>query len=150
MGKGGDNMLTTTAAIMWVIIGAVALAVDLTTSSLLFVWFTVGSLAALLALIFGYSFTVQVIAFIAVSVLFLAVGYPLAKEILKRSVDNIPTMEAGYIGREILVDNEVIERAMIKVDGVYWTVKNQGEPINKGDKVKITGVEGNKLIIKKI
>ncbi|WP_097026368.1 NfeD family protein [Clostridium peptidivorans] len=143
-------MLTTTAAIMWVIIGGVALAVDLITSSLLYVWFTVGSLAALLALILGYSFTVQVIAFIAVSVLFLAIGYPLAKEILKKSVDNIPTMEAGYVGREIIVDNEVIERAMVKVDGVYWTVKNEGEPINKGDKVKVTGIEGNKLIIKKI
>lgn len=143
-------MLTTTAAIMWVIIGAVALAVDLTTSSLLFVWFTVGSLAALLALILGYSFTVQVIAFIAVSVLFLAIGYPLAKEILKKSVDKIPTMEAGYVGREILVDNDVMERAMVKIDGVYWTVKNDGEPIKKGDKVKVTGTEGNKLIVKKI
>lgn len=143
-------MEITAAAIMWVIIGAVALTVDLTTSSLLFVWFTVGSLSALLALILGYSFTVQVIAFIAVSVVFLAIGYPLAKEILKKSVDKIPTMEAGYIGREFVANNDVIERAMIKVDGVYWTVRNEGEPIIKGDKIRVTGTEGNKLIIKKI
>lgn len=143
-------MLTTTAAIMWVIIGAVALVADLTTSSLLFVWFTVGTLASLLALILGYSFAVQVIVFIAVSALFLAIGYPLAKEILKKSVDKIPTMEVGYVGKEVLVDNDVMEKTMVKIDGVYWTIKNQGEPIKKGDKVKVTGVEGNKLIVKKI
>lgn len=143
-------MGTTAAAIMWVIIGAVALTVDLTTSSLLFVWFTVGSLSALLALILGYSFTVQVITFIAVSIVFLVIGYPLAKEILKRSIDKIPTMEAGYIGREIIVDNDILERDRIKINGVYWTVKNQGDPIKKNDRVQIIGTEGNKLLIKKV
>ncbi|PRR78317.1 hypothetical protein CLLI_17440 [Clostridium liquoris] len=120
------------------------------TSNLLFVWFTVGCLASLIALILNYSFTVQLITFVGVSALFMAIGYPLAREALNKTVSKTPTMEEGYIGREITVDDEVIEKAMIKLDGIYWTIKNQGEVIKKGDKAQIIGIEGNKLIVKKL
>jgi len=88
------------------------------TSNLLFVWFTVGCLASLIALILNYSFTVQLITFVGVSALFMAIGYPLAREALNKTVSKTPTMEEGYIGREITVDDEVIEKAMIKLDGL--------------------------------
>ncbi|MBP1864418.1 membrane protein implicated in regulation of membrane protease activity [Clostridium tetanomorphum] len=90
------------------------------------------------------------ITFIGVSAVFIAIGYPLAKEALNKTVIKTPTMEEGYIGRELLMEEDIEEKSMIKLDGIYWTVKNQGEPIVKGDKVKIIGIEGNKLIIKKI
>ncbi|MBC2398161.1 NfeD family protein [Clostridium tetanomorphum] len=141
---------TTASIILWVVIGIASIAIDLITSNLLFVWFTVGCLASLIALILNYSFTIQLITFIGVSAVFIAIGYPLAKEALNKTVIKTPTMEEGYIGRELLMEEDIEEKSMIKLDGIYWTVKNQGEPIVKGDKVKIIGIEGNKLIIKKI
>jgi membrane protein implicated in regulation of membrane protease activity len=65
-------------------------------------------------------------------------------------VVKIPTTEQGYIGREFSVDEDVLDKATIKIDGVYWTVKNEGELIKKGDRVKVIGIEGNKIVIRKV
>ena len=135
---------------LWLIIAIGALAIDIATSSFLFIWFTVGGIAAMITKMLNFSFTVQLITFISVSFVSMAAGYPLVKKTIKKSVPRLATMEEGYIGREILVDAEVIEKGTIKVDGIYWTVRNIGEPVKKGDRVKITGIEGNKLVIKKL
>ncbi|MDF2881501.1 MAG: nodulation efficiency protein [Clostridiaceae bacterium] len=135
--------------ILWIIIGAAALVADMITSVFLFVWFTIGSIAAIIAMALGYSMTVQVITFVSVSAIFMAVGYPLVKETIKKTVKKTPTMEQGYIGRKITVDEGVIEKAIIKVDGIYWTIKNIGDPIKKGDSVEICDIEGNKLLVRK-
>lgn len=136
--------------ILWISIGIITLVMDLATSSFLFVWFTIGSVAALIAQVLGYSFNGQLITFIAVSALFMAVGYPIVKRTIKKTVRRVPTMEEGYIGHILIVDNDIIEKAIVKFEGIYWTVKSEGEEIKNGDKAKIIGIEGNKLIIKKI
>ncbi|GAA0729054.1 NfeD family protein [Clostridium malenominatum] len=148
--KEGVIIKIVASILLWVAIGVTGVAIDLVTSSLLFVWFTVGSLASLIALILNYSFTVQVITFISVSALFVAIGYPLAKEALNKSVPKTPTMEEGYIGRELTAEEDIHDNALMKIDGIYWTVKLDGEIINRGDRIKIIGIEGNKLVIKKI
>lgn len=134
---------------LWIIISVVALVIDIATSAFLFVWFTVGGIAAIVAIIFQASFTVQLITFIAVSAVSMAIGYPVARNALKSTVRKTVTMEEGYIGRELLINEDVMEKASIKIDGIYWTVKNSGKPIKKGDRVKIVGIEGNKIVVKK-
>ena len=99
--------------ILWIITGAVALVADLITSVFLFVWFTIGSIAAIIAMSLGYSTTVQVITFVSVSAVFMAVGYPLIKETIKKTVKKTPTMEQSYIGRKGTIDEEVMEKAII-------------------------------------
>lgn len=134
---------------LWIIISVVALVIDIATSAFLFVWFTVGGIAAIIAMILQASFTVQLITFIAASAISMAIGYPLAKNALKGSIKKTATMEESYIGRELVVDEDVMEKASIKIDGIYWTVKNSGSPIKKGDRVRIVGIEGNKIVVKK-
>lgn len=135
--------------VLWIIISVAALVVDIATSAFLFLWFTVGGIAAIIAYILGFSMGVQVIVFIAVSAISMAIGYPLMRKSLKGTVSKTKTMEESYIGRELNVDEDVVEKAMLKLDGIYWTIKNIGEPVKKGDKVKVVGIEGNKLIVKK-
>jgi len=135
--------------ILWVIIGVITLTIDLITSAFLFVWFTIGAIAAMIGYAVGASVTTQWIIFLVVSAISLVVGYPLAKKLIKNSVPKVATMEEGYIGRELIIDDDVVEKAMIKLDGIYWTVKNMGSPIRKGNKVQVIGIEGNKLLIKK-
>jgi membrane protein implicated in regulation of membrane protease activity len=142
--------MTSSYLIVWVVIGIIALTIDLITSTFLFVWFTIGSIAAIIAQALGYSLSIQIISFTSVSGLFMAVGYPLVKRTIKKTVKRTQTMEESYVGRTFAVDDDVIEKAMIKFDGIYWTVKNKGRQINKGDVVEVMGIEGNKLIIKKI
>jgi membrane protein implicated in regulation of membrane protease activity len=136
--------------LLWVFIGGLALAIDLITSAFLFVWFTIGAVVAVVLAIACFSFPVQLITFVAVSVLLMMIGYPIVKKSLKNTVGKTPTTEQGYIGREITVDKDIEEKASIKIDGIYWTVKNEGESIRKGDRVLITGIEGNKIIVKRL
>jgi membrane protein implicated in regulation of membrane protease activity len=138
-----------TPLIIWIVISVTALVIDIATSAFLFLWFTVGGIAAIIALIAGSTMTVQVIVFIAVSTVSMALGYPILKNTLRSTVKKTSTMEESYIGREITVDEDLMETAKVKIDGIYWTIKNIGEPVKKGDKVKITGIEGNKLAVRK-
>ena len=139
-----------TALVMWIIISVVALVVDIATSAFLFLWFTIGGIAAIIALIFGSAVSIQIIVFIGVSAISMAIGYPLMKKTLRGTVSKTNTMEEGYIGREITVDEDLIEKAKVKIDGIYWTIKNIGDPVKKGDKISIIGIEGNKLIVEKL
>lgn len=136
--------------VMWIIIALAALFLDMLTSAFLFFWFSLGSIAAIIAYFLGASLITQVLVFIVVSAVLLAVGYPAVKNTIKRTVPKTLKMEESYINREFLIDEDVIDKAIMKVDGIYWTVKNDGEPIKKGDKIIITGIEGNKLVVKKI
>jgi membrane protein implicated in regulation of membrane protease activity len=140
----------TNSLILWIIVGVVALGIDIATSAFIFVWFTVGSIAAIIAQIFDYSFAAQLIIFIGVSGVCTAVGYPMAKKTIKKSVKPTATREKTYIGKLIVVDGDIIEKGLIKVDGVYWSVIKEGDMVQKGDKAEIVGIEGNKIIIKKI
>lgn len=44
-------------------------------------------------------------------------------------------MGESYIGRIFIVDEDIIYKTLLKIDGIYWTVKN--------DKIKIKRIEGN-------
>jgi membrane protein implicated in regulation of membrane protease activity len=140
-----NNML-----LIWILVGVGCVMIDLATNAFLFVWFAIGAFAAIIAQLLGYSTFVQVIIFAAVSIVFMAIGYPLVKKTIKQTVKKTPTMEQSYIGRTFTADEDVVEKALVKIDGIYWTVKNEGERVVKGDKIKIVGIKGNKIIINKI
>lgn len=135
--------------LLWIVIGAVAILIDIFTSSFLFIWFTVGSIVALIISGLGYAFSVQFIAFIFTSVILLAIGYPIVKNTIKKSVPKTLPMGENYVNRIITVEKDVKEEELIKIDGIYWTVINKGELIKKGEKAKIIALDGNKFILKK-
>lgn len=135
--------------LLWIVIGAVAILIDIFTSSFLFIWFTVGSIVALIISGLGYTFSVQFIAFIFTSVILLAIGYSIVKKTIKKSVPKTLTMGENYINRIITVEKDIKEEELIKIDGIYWTVINKGEIIKKGEKAKIIALNGNKFILKK-
>lgn len=126
-----------------------ALVIDIITSSFLFIWFTIGGIIAIIFAILGFSFSTQLICFIATSVILMAICYPYVKKIIKKTVPVTNTMEKNYIGKVFICDKDVDKKATIKYEGIYWTVINEGEFIHKGDKVKIIGIDGNRLVIKK-
>lgn len=135
---------------LWLVIGSIALLIDIITSAFLFVWLTIGAIAAIVAKILGASLLTQSITFIAVSAILMAVGYPMAKKFIKDSVEPTLTREQTYLGKEIVVDEDIVGTGSVKIDGVYWIAKNEGDIVKKGDKAKIIGVDGNKIIIRKI
>lgn len=137
------------AVIFWIIIAAVSIIIDIVTSNFLFAWFTIGAIAAMIADFLGISFGVQVIIFLVINLITVSLGYPWIKKKFKKSVKRTPLMEETYIGRIMKAEEDIIEKARVKVDGIYWTVLNTGDEIKAGENFKIIGIEGIKLIIKK-
>lgn len=135
--------------LLWIIIGAVAIFIDIFTSSFLFIWFTIGSIVALIISSLGYSFSVQFIAFIFTSLVFLIVGYPIVKNTIKKSVPKTLPIGQNYIDRIITVDKDIKGEELIKIDGIYWTVVSEDTLIKKGESAKIIALNGNKFILKK-
>lgn len=134
--------------IFWLVIAAAVIVIDICTSSFLFVWFSLGSLAAIVAYLLGANLTIQFLVFAVVSLISIAIGYPIVKKKYKESVTQIPLMEETYIGKVFEATEEIKETGRIKVSGIYWAAVNKENTIKVGQKFQITGIDGNKLIIK--
>lgn len=117
------------------------------------VWFAFGSIVAMFLAIFHVkSVSVQIIVFLAVSLVALIATRPLTKKILSKKKQ--PTNADRNIG-QIAVVTEGIEnlkdKGAVKVNGVVWTAKNTADDlIPAGEKVRILRIEGVKLIVEKI
>lgn len=135
--------------LLWITVSVLALVIDIMTSSFLFIWFSIGGIISMFLTLSNYSFSIQLISFIVTSLILMATGYPFIKKTIKKTVPETLTMEENYIGREFISIKDIEKKAIIKYEGIYWTAKNTGEYINMGDKVKIVGIEGNKLLVKK-
>ena len=138
-----------TPMVFWIVVALGALVIDITTSSFMFVWFAIGAVGAIISIGLNAPVLVQTIVFVAVSAVVMSIGYPIVKKTIKKTVKRTLTMEEGYVGKEFILTKDVDEKANIKFQGIYWTVKNDGEPLKKGDLVRVTGIEGNKLVIAK-
>ncbi|WDU83152.1 NfeD family protein [Caloramator sp. Dgby_cultured_2] len=112
--------------------------------------FTIGAIFAIVALIFNASNLIQIIIFSIVSALTLGISYPFIKETLKKTVKRTLRMEEEYIGMELTAEEDIIDKAHIKINGIYWLAKNTGEIIKRGERFKIIGIEGSKFLIQKV
>ncbi|MGV3024142.1 NfeD family protein [Clostridium thermobutyricum] len=137
--------------IIWIIIGVIALAIDIFTSAFLFCWFAAGALAALICNLLGMSLGVQVLVFFIVSAVLAIICYPIVKRKIKESTIPFKTMEENYIGKTYFAKEEINKNSegRIKISGIYWIGINTGEKINKGEEFIVTGIKGSKLEIKK-
>jgi membrane protein implicated in regulation of membrane protease activity len=134
---------------MWVIISLGALIIDILTSSFFFSGFTIGGIAALIADIAGLDIMAQIIIFIAVSAAAIVIEFVWLRKRVKKTIPKTLKMEEEYIGKSFTAEEDIEDRGRMKVGGIYWTVENAGEKINRGEKAQVIGIKGNKLIIKK-
>lgn len=133
--------------IIWTLVAIFVVAIDVVTSSFIFMWLSIGALAAIILSLLGISILWQVLAFLIVGVVTISIGYPWAKKKFKADSNQVLTMEQTYIGKEMVATEDMEETSKIKVSGIYWTAYNKGKTIKKGEKYTITGIEGNKLIV---
>ena len=133
--------------IIWILVAIFVIAIDLVTSSFIFMWLSIGALVAIIFSLLDISILWQIIAFLIIGVATISIGYPWAKKKFKADVNKVLTMEQTYIGREMVATEDMEETSKIKVSGIYWTAYNKGKIIKKGEKYTIIAIEGNKLIV---
>lgn len=134
---------------IWLLVIVVAVILDLATSDFLFSGFSIGAVVALILDVIGISIIPQIIVFGVVGAVFTFTMYPIIKKKLKKDNVKLNLMEENYIGKEFVLEKEVIDEVLLKFQGSYWTFKTK-EPIECGKTVRVIAVEGNKLLIDKI
>lgn len=137
---------------IWVWLGLIIVfgIVEAMTTSLVSIWFAAGALAALLVTLLGVEITAQIIVFLAVSALTLALTRPLVKKYITNSIT--PTNADRVIGRTAKVTetiNNINSTGVVYVAGNSWTARtNDGTVIPAGETVLVERIEGVKLIVK--
>ena len=138
--------------LVWFILFVIFVAAEIVTAgALVSIWFCFGALAAMFAAMAGMSFTIQMVIFIAVSVVLLIFTKPFAKKLLNGRIEatNAPALigKYGIVTEEI---NNIEAVGAVKIDGKIWTARSSDEReiIKEGAEVKILDIHGVKLIVK--
>ena len=137
-----DNFLWFALLITFVVVEAV-------TVNMVSVWFAAGSLAALIVSLIGGELWLQILVFLTVSAVALALLRPIAKKyftprITRTNVDAL----AGKTCLCVTAIDNVSGVGQVKLGDVEWTARStDGEPIPAGTQVTIDRVEGVKLYV---
>lgn len=120
------------------------------TVQLVSIWFMLGAITALVAALLGVSFPIQILIFVAVTILALVITRPLVKKYIHpKKVHTNADKVIGQIGIVTAQIDNVSAEGQVKVDGKEWTARAvNNEIIPEGEKVIIEKIEGVKLIVK--
>lgn len=137
--------------IMWIVLTVVFAIIEALTLQIVTVWFAVGSIGAIVANVVNASPLVQLIVFVALSILTLLVARPYLKKFTKTKIQ--PTNADACIGKPAVVTEEInntLGTGQAKIRGVIWTARSTEENtiIKAGETVTVTAIEGVKLIVK--
>ena len=135
--------------IMWLAAIVVFAVLEAATAALVSIWFVVGSVAGLILALCDVGFWTQFLVFLIISALVLAVVRPIAKKYL--TPKKVSTNYDRYIGSTAIVTetiDNIHSTGAVKISGVEWTARSDsGEVIHKDSLVRITAIEGVKLIV---
>lgn len=135
--------------VVWLILAAVFLVVELVTVGMVSIWFLVGSIAGLLLAVLGAAIWLQFVCFLVVSLLCFIILYPRLKHLIRRRQQ--PTNADMVIGRTAIVTRRIDDIAgtgAVAVNGRTWTARTaHGEIAEEGAIVRVTEIQGVKLIV---
>ncbi len=136
---------------LWLIIFAILLVIEIITLGLTTIWFALGAIAAFLAAYIGFGTVVQVIVFLVVSVVLFVLTRPIAVKFFNQERER--TNAESLIGQRAIV-KEAIHTLQgigkVEVNGMEWSAKtDESESIEAGSVVLIKGIQGVKLIVEK-
>ena len=138
-------------AIVWLILIIIFLAIEASTIGLTCIWFAAGSLVALILALFNVPVTAQVIAFLIVSICLLVFTRKIFVEKLKTG--KVDTNTDALIGEiaEVLIKIEPLHVGQVRIKGQIWSAICKNDVvIHEGATVKVTAIEGVKLIVKPV
>lgn len=137
-------------AIIWLGLVVVFLVVEAACPiHLVSIWFAVGSLSALVVYMLGGPVWLQIVLFLAVSALLLAMLWPWTRKYLTPKL--ISTNVDAVIGSTGLVTaaiDNVAAAGQVKLSAMVWTARStSGEPIPVGTRVRADRIEGVKVFV---
>ena len=137
--------------IVWIVLAIAFAVLEAVTANLVSIWFTIGAVGALAAYFLNASYTVQIVVFVAVSVIALFLTRPLVKKFSKPKIQ--PTNADMLLGKEAVVTegiNNTHATGAVKIKGTVWTARSSDDSeIPEGEIVIVKAIEGVKLIVER-
>lgn len=137
------------AAVFWLGLTVLLLAVEAATVTLVSLWFAAGALAAMAVALCAGPVWAQTGAFLLVSVAALTALRPLARKFFTPKLT--PTNVDSVIGAAGLVTfpiDNLAAAGQVKLNGMEWSARSTtGAPIALGTRVRVDRVEGVKVFV---
>ena len=142
-------LLTNIIPLVWSTLLGIFLIIESITLGLTTIWFAGGALIAFLVAILGGAVWLQVVIFLAVSMLLLIFTRPIAMKYMNKNVQktNVDSLE-GEIAVVIQTIDNLKGTGQVVIRGMEWSAKTRGDKIIKeGTVVKVITVEGVKAVV---
>ena len=139
-------------SVFWLIAMVVLLIIEAVVPGLISIWFALGALAALISALFHAPVWLQIVWFVAVSVLTLILTRPLVRKYVNNRVT--PTNADMVIGKDAVVTEGIDNlhaKGAVLLDGKTWTARMDQESgtADPGETVRVLRIEGVKLIVER-
>ena len=137
------------SAILWFILLVVFIFVEVSTVTMVSIWFVAGALAAMIVSFLNGQFWLQIVVFLAVSAVLLICLRPVTKKfltpkIVKTNVDSV----IGMQGRVTAAIDNVEAKGQVKLGAMEWSARStDGSPIKKDAVVTVDRIEGVKVFV---
>lgn len=135
---------------IWLIILVVCIVIEIITMGLTTIWFAGGALIAAVAAALSMPLWVQIMLFLAVSLVLLYLTRPIAVKYFNK--DRIKTNAESLVGQQAIVISEIDNLqgiGQVTVRGQEWSARNveENKPLPVGCVVIVRAISGVKLIV---
>lgn len=136
---------------IWTALFVIFVAAEIGTVQLISIWFSLGSLAALISAFFGANPVIQVIIFVIVSAVSLGISFPLIRKRMrtKKPIATNADMDIGKTASVIEEINSDNSTGRVILGDVHWMAvsDNEKDIIPIGSIVTVKEVHGAKLVV---
>ena len=142
-------LLTNIIPLVWLTLLGIFLIIESITLGLTTIWFAGGALIAFLVAILGGAVWLQVVIFLAVSMLLLIFTRPIAMKYMNKNVQktNVNSLE-GEMAVVIQTIDNLKGTGQVVIRGMEWATKaKEDKIIEKGTTVSVIAIEGVKLVV---
>jgi len=139
-------------SLIWLIITVALSVAEIFTMGLVTIWFAAGAAVAFVLALIGAPLSVQIAAFLVVSVVILVLIRPIAtrhfnNRLKKTNID-------AYVGRKLIAKTDIDNlhgAGKVDMDGSTWIAVSSMDNIiiRQGETVKVVEVRGAKLIVER-
>lgn len=136
----------------WLIIAVVLGVIEGATVDLVAIWFALGAFVTIIPAAMGLPFWMQLIVFLAVSLVTLAFTRPIAVNVLKvKKISTNVDRVIGMIGVVTQPIDNIAGEGRVLVNGLEWSARSDdGVPIDVKESVLIKSIEGAKVIVERV
>jgi membrane protein implicated in regulation of membrane protease activity len=131
---------------VWLVIAIILGLAELTFSGLVLIWSAIGALLASIVAVYApNNLVLQILVFLGFSVLLILLTRPISKKILNKNSDQ-SFNPIGKIARVLECTDEEENMYDVMLDSEVWRATSNNK-LKKDQKVKVTAISGNKLIV---